>query len=92
MSVNPTYRQCWIVWIGLVGLLLVAVAVSRLQLPAGIVALLIFGTAVVKALLVALYYMHLRFQHFAVSLMALTPVLLFLILTLALFPDFVFHR
>jgi caa(3)-type oxidase subunit IV len=44
---------------------------------------------VVKAVLVALYYMHLRWEHFAISLMALAPVILFVILTLALFPDFV---
>jgi caa(3)-type oxidase subunit IV len=53
---------------------------------------LIFATAVAKATLVALNYMHLKFESRLIYGLAIVPVLFVIGLTLALFPDFVFHR
>lgn len=89
MAAGQTYKQCLIIWVWLVALLAASIGASALPVSATPLGLIIFGTAVVKAVLVALYYMHLRREHFAISLLALAPVVLFVILTLALFPDFI---
>jgi len=89
MSQGPSYRKYFIIWLWLVGLMLASVALSALPMGKGTIVLLIFTAAAVKAVLVALYFMHLKFDHLVFSLIALTPVVLFVILTLTLFPDFV---
>ena len=53
---------------------------------------LIFMIAALKALLVALYYMHVKFERGVIYAMAIVPVVLVVILTFLLFPDFVFHH
>ncbi len=45
-----------------------------------------FLIAAVKALLVALYYMHLKFERRVIYAMALVPVVLVAVLTFLLFP------
>ena len=89
MTKGPTYGKYFVIWLWLVGLMIGSVGVSFFPLGGTTVAVIIFAIALVKAVLVALYFMHLRFDHIAYSLIALTPVVLFVILTLALFPDFV---
>jgi caa(3)-type oxidase subunit IV len=86
---RPSYVAIW--W-WLVGLLAAGVAAARL--PAGKVAILgvIFGIAVVKATLVARYYMHLRGEHLLVLTIAGVPVLLVVGFILSLVPDMVFGR
>jgi len=41
----------------------------------------------VKAALVAAYFMHLRFEKLTLTFIALFPIILLVILTIALFPD-----
>ena len=53
--------------------------------------MLIFATAIVKALLVALNFMHLRFESGVIYAIALIPIVFAAILAVALFPDFVWH-
>lgn len=52
---------------------------------------LIFAIAVIKALLVARNYMHLKNEKAIIYAMALVPMAFILILLFALFPDFVYH-
>ncbi len=92
MTARQSFKTCFIIWGWLMILLLAAVGASQLSLPSGLLISIIFGLAVVKAILVALYYMHLRSEHFLFSLIALVPLLLFAILTISLFPDFVYNR
>ena len=47
--------------------------------------------AFVKALLVALNFMHLRFESGVIYAIALIPLVFVAILAVALFPDFVWH-
>ena len=86
---RPNYVAIW-GW--LVALLIVGLAASFLPGARGFAVALIFATAVAKALLVALNYMHLRFEPRLIYAIAIIPVLFVLGLTVALFPDFVFHR
>lgn len=88
-GVRPNYVAIW-GW--LVALLIVGLAASFLPGARGLAVALIFATAVVKALLVALNYMHLRFEPRLIYAIAIVPVLFILMLMVVLFPDFVFHR
>jgi len=70
----------------------VGLAASFLPGARALAVALIFVTAVVKALLVALNYMHLKFEPRLIYAIAIVPVLFVLVLIVALFPDFVFHH
>lgn len=52
---------------------------------------LIFSVAVIKAVLVARKYMHLKNARAIIYAMALVPLAFVLILLFSLFPDFVYH-
>jgi hypothetical protein len=55
-----------------------------------LVLVLIFAAAFTKAVLVALYYMHLRFERLLIFLLVFAPLLGFVILVLVLFADIKF--
>jgi len=80
------------IWVLLVGLMITGVTVSYLPIGRSAAVFLIFLVATVKAAVVALYYMHLRFERGVIYAMALVPVVLVVILTLLLLPDFVYHQ
>jgi caa(3)-type oxidase subunit IV len=86
---RPNYVAIW-VW--LVALLIVGLGASFVPGARGLAVALIFATAVAKALLVALNYMHLKFEPRLIYAIAIVPVLFVLVLIVALFPDFVFSR
>lgn len=85
---HPNYVA---IWYWLVGLALVSVLLSALPIPHGLTLVIIFAVAFVKALLVALYYMHLRFEQLLIYSLVLVPLAFFLILLLVLVPDIAFH-
>jgi caa(3)-type oxidase subunit IV len=72
--------------------MIVGLAASLLPGARALAVVLIFSTAVVKALLVVLNYMHLKFEPRLIYAIAIVPVLFVLVLLVALFPDFVFSR
>ena len=88
-GVRPNYVA---VWGWLVALMIVGLAASFLPGARAFAVALIFATAVVKALLVVLNYMHLKFEPRLIYAIAIVPVLFVLVLLVALFPDFVFHH
>jgi cytochrome c oxidase subunit 4 len=80
------------VWWWLVGLGLASVLVSTLlPVPHALVVGLIFAAAVVKAVLVALYYMHLRFERLLIYALVLVPLVFLAVLLLVLLPDIAWH-
>lgn len=87
MEHRPNYL---LVWMWLVILVVVSITASLL-LPKSVALFLIFLVAVIKALLVALNYMHLKFEKPALYALVIIPLLVVAVLILALFPDFVFH-
>jgi len=87
--IHPNYVA---VWGWLVGLLVVGVLSAILPFPKAASLVVIFGAAVAKALLVAANYMHLRFEPGLIYAIAISPIVLFVVLTLALVPDIVFGR
>jgi len=81
---SPNY---WMIWLYLFVLTVVELGVIHLPLvKVAIVALLVF-LACYKALLVAMYFMHLKFERRTLGIIALTPFILCLFLILMLIPD-----
>ena len=82
--VSPNY---WMIWLYLFVLTVIELGVIHLPLvKVAIVALLVF-LACYKALLVAMYFMHLKFERRTLGIIALTPFILCLFLILMLIPD-----
>jgi caa(3)-type oxidase subunit IV len=80
------------IWIWLLGLTIFCVTLSLVYGSSTLLVVLFFAVATVKALLVALNYMHLRFESGLIYAIAIVPVVFVLGLILVLFPDFVFSR
>jgi cytochrome c oxidase subunit IV len=85
---NRHYVQ---VWVWLVVLLVASTAIVLLPIPPAIGVAIVFGAAVIKALLVAREYMHLRAEYWLVYALALLPTALVLTLGVALLPDIAAH-
>jgi len=83
-------RHYLIIWLWLVALVLVSVAASSL-LPKKQALALIFFIAIVKALLVARNYMHLKNEKAIYYAIVLVPLAFVVIFLFGLFPDFVYH-
>ena len=71
----------------LLALTITEVAVIYMPLAKLLVAILLVGLALSKASLVAMYFMHLRFEPRTLGLIALTPLFLCVLLVFALLPD-----
>jgi cytochrome c oxidase subunit 4 len=82
---HPNYM---LVWGGLFVLTVVEVAAVYLGLPRHLLVLALLFLAVWKALLVALYFMHLRFEPKRLALVALTPLPLAAILVVAVLQEY----
>jgi len=87
---NAQSRQTLVVWYWLMALVVISVAASAV-LPRSPALMLIFAVAVVKALLVARNYMHLKHEKALIYALALVPLALVIIFLIGMFPDFVYH-
>ena len=81
---SPNYMQ--IFWVLAV---LTALEVGATFLPIGkwAIGILLVGMALTKAALVAAYFMHLKFERRTLSLIAVTPLLICVLLVFMLLPD-----
>lgn len=92
MSVNANVYAGYLrIWTWLMALVIVSVCAGW-TLPRSAALLLIFAVVWAKAVLVAPYYMHLRYEKWQVAALVVIPLLLALGLTLTVLPDIVFHR
>jgi len=82
---HPNYLA---VWGGLFVLTVVEVAAVYLRIPRHLLVLALLLLAAWKALLVALYFMHLRFEPKRLALIALAPLPLGVILVIAVLQEF----
>ena len=84
---HPPYMAIWVV---LAVLTLLEVGVAFLQnWPKTVIILILVGLAVWKALLVALYYMHLRFEGTRLKILAAAPLPLAVVLVIAVITEYV---
>jgi cytochrome c oxidase subunit IV len=81
---HPNYMG--IFWVLLV-LTIVEVALTFLGLPKFLLGALLVILAVWKAALVAMYFMHLKFERKTLAMIAIVPFILCLFLILMLLPD-----
>ena len=75
------------VWAGLAVLTVVEVAVVYLHLPRRLMVISLVFLALWKAMLVAMYFMHLKFERRTLGLIALAPPLLLVMFVCITFPD-----
>ena len=71
----------------LLALTIIKVAVIFLPIARLLIAFLLVGSALSKASLVAMYFMHLKFEARTLGLIAITPLVLCVLLIFALLPD-----
>lgn len=81
---HPNYMA---IWAALFVLTVVEVGVAFLALPQGQIIAALVVLAVWKALLVALYYMHLKFEPRRLWLLAASPLMLAVILVVAVLSE-----
>ncbi len=81
---EPNYMSVF--W-WLLALTIIEIAVIYMPVARLIVVMLLVGLALSKAVLVALYFMHLRFERVTLGVIALTPLALCVFLILMLSPD-----
>lgn len=82
---HPNY---WAVWAGLAVLTVVELGVSSLPWSKGVILLVLLGMSLWKALLVALYFMHLRFEGNRIRIFVLAPLPLTVIIVVAVLTEF----
>ncbi len=71
----------------LLALTIIEIAVIYMPWAKLIIVLLLVGLALSKAALVALFFMHLKFERLTLGVIALTPLILCVFLILMLLPD-----
>ena len=81
---SPNY---WMIWLYLFILTVVEIAVIFTPVAKLLIVIALVSLALVKATLVATYFMHLRFEVRTLSLIALAPLFLGAILIFILIPD-----
>ena len=92
MTTHAARSNYVVIWVWLLVLMGAGVAASFLPGARALAVTAIFATAVAKALLVALHYMHLKLDPWVIYAIALVPVAFVAILGLTLLPDFSFHH
>ncbi len=86
---HPNYV---LIWAWLLVLLFVSVFAVYLPFSQTLTVTFIFIVAAVKAWMVAVYFMHLKFEESLVRYIAVIPVVLFLIMLVSLIPDIVYNK
>lgn len=71
----------------LLGLTILEIAVIYMPMARLIIVILLVGLALSKASLVAMYFMHLKFERATLGVIALIPLILCVFLILMLLPD-----
>ncbi len=84
---QPPYYLIWLVLFVLT--VLEVFVASKSLLPRNVLILVLVGLAIWKALLVAMYYMHLRWERARLIILAAVPIPLAFILVLAVLTEFV---
>ena len=84
---GPSYKDYIMIFIGLMVLTTATILISYTGFGEGLKTFLAFAIATVKALLVALIFMHLRYEKGTIVIFAVAPILLAVLFILAISPD-----
>ena len=91
MSPRSTVATYLVIFGWLLGLTALEVSVVMAGWPQVAIVTLLISTALAKAMLIALFFMHLKFDRWTVWLLPGIPVMLAVFFVGMLFPDLVFH-
>jgi len=75
-SSEISYKSFFVIWVGLIALLVGGTYISKLPISKTEIILLILGISLIKTLLVTLYYMHMKFEKLSLWLVVTFPILL----------------
>ncbi len=89
---NESHTNYTAIWAWLLLLLFVSVGAVYLPFSQPVTVGFIFLVAVVKAVMIAVYFMHLKDETQLIRSLLWVPVVFFIIMTLALAPDIVVDR
>jgi len=89
-TAHPEPNYIGVFW-WLLALTIVEIAVIYLPIAKLAIAIMLITLAVTKAALVALYFMHLKFERRTLALVALSPFVLCVFLILMMTPDIYPH-
>lgn len=89
MKSNVKHYIIVFAWLAIITLL--ELGAVMVQMPHHALVLFILGTALAKAVLIALFFMHLKSERKIVWWIPGVPILLALFFVLMLFPDMVYH-
>jgi cytochrome c oxidase subunit 4 len=81
---EPNYM---LIFYWLAALTAIEVCVAYAPIPKVLMIALLVGLAVAKAAMVAMYFMHLKFERSTLGLIALTPPLLLVMFVCVTYPD-----
>ena len=84
---EPTDKLYLAIAGSLAGLTIISYAADRMGIPRAGLILVVLSVALVKATLVAMFFMHLKFDWTKVRVMIIPALLLAAVLVLALLPD-----
>ncbi len=81
---EPNYISIfwWLLALTILEIAVIYTPIARLA-----IIILLVGSALAKAALVAMYFMHLRFERITLAMIAVTPLIICLFLILMLLPD-----
>ncbi|MBI1950605.1 MAG: cytochrome C oxidase subunit IV family protein [Acidobacteria bacterium] len=85
---EPNY---WMVWLALAVLTVIELYVARVPDAKAFVIVSLCALALAKAALVAMYFMHLKFEKYALMLIVLSPLVLSAVIYVGLVPDAISH-
>lgn len=91
MTTAPTAKTYLTIFGWLLALTVLEVAVVLWRWPQGAIVTVLLATALAKASLIALYFMHLKFDRRAVWLLPGVPIALALFFIGMVWPDLVLH-
>ena len=78
-SPASTVRTYLAIWGWLAGLMFIGVLLSELHIPKRTIVMTVLGLSSIKAMLVAMYYMHLKMDRRLLTVVLLAPVGLILL-------------
>lgn len=84
---GPSYKTYLMVFTGLAVLTGLTVSLSYSGLSEGVRMFLAFTIATIKALLVAVIFMHLKYEKRLLTIFAVVPVILAIVFIVAIAPD-----
>ena len=76
MANESGYKQYWLIWGVLLVLTVVMLAIDQAPLPRALFVIVIVGAMLIKALLIAAYFMHLKFESVALAMGVLVGLLI----------------